>query len=89
MTQLTGTGYTAGGQACTFGTPSSASISNTSTLSWTNGSGSSWSIEGIEPWDTAGTPKRHGFGSWTGQPITVANGNTFAVAAAAITASLV
>jgi hypothetical protein len=88
MTELTGTGYTAGGTACAFGTPASQSIANTGTPSWTNGSGSSWSIEGLEPWDTAGTPKRHGFGSWTGQPISVPNGDTFAVAAGAITASL-
>jgi hypothetical protein len=88
MTELTGgSGYTTGGQACTFAAASGQSIANSTTLSWTN-SGSAWSIVGIEPWDTAGTPLRHGFGSWTGQPIAVATGNTFAVAIAAITATL-
>lgn len=87
-TELTGTGYTAGGQAVTFGTASSGSITNTTTLSWTNSSGSSWSIVGLELWDLAGTPLRWWFGTWTGQPISVANGNTFAVAASAITITL-
>lgn len=88
MTELTGTGYTAGGTACAFGAASGGSASNTGTPSWTNGSGSSWGIAGIELWDQAGTPLRWWYGAWTGQPITVANGNTFAVAAAAVVASL-
>jgi hypothetical protein len=88
MTELTGTGYTSGGTACAFGAASSGSSANTGAPSWTNGSGSSWTIEGIELWDQAGTPLRWWYGSWTGQPITVANGNTFAVAASAVTCSL-
>jgi hypothetical protein len=88
MTELTGTGYTAGGTACAFASASGGSAANTGTPSWTNGSGSSWSIEGIELWDEAGTPLRWWYGSWTGQPVTVANGNTFAVAASAVTAAL-
>jgi|SwirhisoilCB2_FD_contig_31_27872730_length_908_multi_2_in_0_out_0_2 hypothetical protein len=89
MTELTGTGYTAGGTVTTFNTASAAATSNSSTASWTNGSGGTWSIVGLEIWGNEGTPLRHMFGSWTGQPISVANGNTFAVAAAGITVSLV
>ena len=89
MTEITGTGYTAGGNACTFSSASgtSESTSNSSTLSWTNGSGSSWTINGIEVWDTGG-PVRWLQGSWSGAPITVANGNTFQVASGAIVVSI-
>lgn len=93
MTQLSGTGYTAGGTATTFGTPTTsgggATAANTTVLTWTNSSGSSWSIVGIELWDQAGTPLRWMWGSWTGQPVTIANGNTFQVAAGAIVGTLV
>ena len=88
MTELSGTGYTTGGTACAFGAASGGSAANTGTPSWTNGSGSSWSLAGLELWDQAGTPLRWWYGAWTGQPITVANGNTFAVAASAVTCSL-
>jgi hypothetical protein len=91
MTQLTGTGYTAGGTACTFATPTTsgggAVASNTTVLSWTNGSGSSWSVVGIELWDQAGTPLRWMYGTWTGQPVVIANGNAFQVSAGAIVPS--
>jgi Rieske Fe-S protein len=87
MTEITGTGYTAGGTAVTFNTAAAGVATGpTATTTWTNSSGGSWSIVGIEIWDTAGTPLRWFFGTWTGQPITVANGNTFQVAAAAVTA---
>ena len=89
MTELTGTGYTTGGTVMTFNAASAAATSNSSTASWTNGSGGSWSIVGIEIWGNEGTPLRHLFGSWTGQPISVANTNSFAVAAAGVTLSLV
>ena len=45
-------------------------------------------LVGLEIWDTAGTPLRHLFGSWTGQPISVPTGDTFAVAAAGIAVQL-
>lgn len=88
-TQLSGAGYTAGGTVATWNAASSGPqvATNITVLSWTNSSGSSWSIAGLEIWDQAGTPVRKLFGSWTGQPITVANGNTFAVAAGAISIS--
>lgn len=89
-TEITGTGYTSGGIASTTAsTPSSSGSSvtlpsGTSPFSWTNGSGSSWSIVSLELTDGSGG--RVWYGNWSGQPITVANGNTFAVAANAITA---
>lgn len=89
MTELSGTGYTTGGQSVSWNAPSGQSTSNSGALSWTNSSGSSWSIVGLEIWDVAGTPKRHLFGTWTGEPITVANGNSFAVASSAVSAALV
>jgi hypothetical protein len=85
-TELTGTGYTAGGTVCDFNAAASGQATGpTSALSWTNGSGGSWSIVGLNIWDQAGTPIRWFFGSFTGQPISVANGNTFQIAAAGIT----
>ena len=89
MTQLSGTGYTTGGYTVTWNAASGGPqiATNITVLSSTNGSGGAWTIVGIEPWDSAGTPKRKFFGTWTGQPITVAAGNTFAVAAGAIAIS--
>lgn len=88
MTQLTGTGYTTGGTVMTFNAASAAATSNSSTATWTNGSGGTWSIVGVEVWNNALTV-RYLFGSWTGQPVSVANGNAFAVAAAGVAISLV
>lgn len=88
MTQLTGSGYTAGGSAISWNTVVAAATTNSSSVSWTNGSGGTWNIVGLEIWDTAGTPLRHLFGTWTGQPVSVANGNVFQVAASAIAASM-
>jgi hypothetical protein len=89
MAELTGTGYTAGGTVMTFNTASAAATSNSSTATWTNGTGGNWTIVGLEFWDTLGSPLRHMFGSWTGQPITVANANAFQIAAAGIAVTLV
>lgn len=89
-TEITGTGYTSGGiSSTTASTPSSAGSSvtlpsGTSPFSWTNGSGGTWSIVSLELTDGSGG--RVWYGNWSGQPITVASGNTFAVAANAITA---
>src|SRR5215475_2820967 len=88
MTQLTGTGYTAGGTVMTFNSASAAATSNSSTASWTNGSGGTWSIVGLEIWKSDSSV-RYLFGSWTGQPISVANTNTFQISAAGIAISLV
>jgi hypothetical protein len=89
MTELGGgTGYTTGGSAISWNAISAAATSNSGSVSWTNASGGNWSLVGLEIWDTAGTPLRHLFGSWTGQPVSVGNGNTFLVNAAAIAVSL-
>lgn len=90
-TELTGTGYVAGGTALgTASTASSAGSSVTlpagSALSWTNGSGGNWSIVSLELTDNAGV--RVWFGNFTGQPVVVANGNTFQIAVGAVTISL-
>jgi hypothetical protein len=88
-TELTGgSGYTTGGTTTTWNAPSGGSTTNITVLTWTNSSGGSWSIVGIELWDQAGTPLRWLYGTWTGQPISIANGNTFQVAAGAITVQL-
>lgn len=92
-TELTGTGYTAGGTSLSGNTFQAASSGqavgpHTSALSWTNGSGGSWSIVGAEIWDSAGTPLRWWFGNFNGQPISVANGNTFQIAIDGITVTL-
>ena len=88
MTELSSSGYTTGGTVMTFNAASAAATSNSSTASWTNG-GSTWSLVGLEIWDTAGSPLRHLYGTWTGQPVSVANGNTFSAAAAGVAYSLV
>lgn len=90
MTELpNGGGYSTGGLAITFASASGQSSSNSGSLNWNNTSGIAWNIEGLEIWDTAGTPIRHLFGSWTGQPINVASGNSFTVPASGVTCSLV
>jgi hypothetical protein len=87
-TQLTGTGYTTGGTALGASSASSSGSNVTlpaSTTSWTNGSGSAWTIDSLDITDA--TPTRTWYGAWNGEPISVANGNTFQVAANAVTAS--
>jgi hypothetical protein len=88
MTQLGGGGgYTTGGSTITWNAVSAAATSNSGTVSWTN-SGSGWSLVGLEIWNS-GASTRYLFGTWTGQPITVSTGNTFQIAPAGITVSLV
>jgi hypothetical protein len=86
MTELPGgSGYTTGGSTAVFSMAASGKAQGPGTaLSWTN-TGATWSIVGIEIWDAAATPLRWFWGTWTGQPISVANGNTFSVATNAIT----
>ncbi|HEY9416731.1 MAG TPA: hypothetical protein VIQ30_18405 [Pseudonocardia sp.] len=92
-TELTGTGYTTGGTSLSGNTFSAAASGattgpGTSALTWTNSSGGTWSIVGVEIWDSAGTPLRWWYGSFTGQPISVANGNIFQISVGAISVSL-
>lgn len=90
-TELTGTGYTAGGAVVPAASSASSAGSSvtlpaSSALSWTNGSGGSWSIVSMDLTSSAGT--RTWFGNFNGQPISVANGNTFQIAVAGVTISL-
>lgn len=91
-TELTGSGYTAGGLSITTASTASSAGSSVSLpnvsggLSWINGSGSAWSIVSLDL--TSGAGVRAWFGLFTGQPISVANGNTFNVAQNAVTCSL-
>jgi len=91
-TELTGTGYTAGGTSITTASTASSAGSNVTLpnvsggLSWTNGSGSTWSIASLDLTSSTGT--RSWYGPFTGQPISVANGNTFNVAQNAVVCSL-
>jgi hypothetical protein len=87
-TQLTGTGYTAGGTALGASSASSSGSNVTlpaATTTWTNGSGSAWTIDSLDITDAANV--RTWWGTWNGEPISVANGNSFQVAANAVTAS--
>jgi len=90
-TELTGTGYVAGGTAVPAASAASSAgsavtLPATSALSWTNGSGGAWSIQSMDLTSSAGT--RAWWGNFTGAPIAVANGNTFQVAVAGISISL-
>jgi hypothetical protein len=88
-TELSGSGYTPGGSACNFNAASAGSTTGpTTSLSWTNASGSSWSIVGAELWDSAGSPLRWWWGLFSGQPIVVANGNIFSISIGGITVTL-
>jgi len=90
-TEITGSGYTAGGTALSTQSTSSSAGSNvtlpqTTALSWTNGSGGNWSIASMDLTDNAAV--RTWFGPFTGQPVVVANGNQFQIAANGVTISL-
>jgi len=90
-TELTGTGYTAGGTAVPAASTASSSGSSvslpaSSALTWTNGSGSDWSIDGFDLTTSDGV--RTWFGSFTGAPITIADGNSFELAVGGIVVDL-
>lgn len=57
-TELSGTGYTAGGLTCAFGAAAAGSASGPSsgTLQWTNGTGGNWTIVGSAVHQAAGAP---------------------------------
>lgn len=94
-TELTGTGYTAGGLSLSGNLFQAASTStglavgpHTSALQITNGSGATWNIVGVEIWDSAGTPLRWWWGLFTGQPLAVPVGAVFQVAVDALSAQI-
>ena len=90
MTELpNGGGYTTGGAEIVMSSASSQqSQGPASLITWTNTSGSSWSIVGGELWDSSGSPRRFLFGDWAGEPISVPNGYAFQIAADNVTAGL-
>lgn len=87
-----GGGYVTGGQTSTapFASTSSAgsavTIPHTAVLSWPNSSGSSWTIVSLDLFDAV--PTRYWFGNFNGQPLTIANGNTFQIAVDGISIAL-
>ena len=87
-----GGGYVTGGQTSTapFASTSAAGsavlIPHTAILTWTNASGSPWSIVSFDLLDGAGV--RTWFGNFTGQPIAIAIGNTFQLAIDSISIAL-
>lgn len=86
-----GGGYTTGGTAVPAASTASSggsavTLPASSALSWTNSSGGAWSIVSMDLTSSAGT--RTWFGNFTGQPISVANGNTFQIAVGAVSISL-
>jgi len=74
-----GGGYVTGGQVCAFNTASNATVTNSSTVLWTNSSSFPWYIVGVELWDRANQPNRWLQADWNGSPVHVAYGNSFAV----------
>lgn len=89
-TQITnGTGYTTNGLAfsnqCTASTSgANVTMPATAAMSWTSSGSNFNTIVSLEIQDHVQV--RGFFGNWNGQPISVANGNTFQVAVAAISA---
>lgn len=84
-TQISGSGYTAGGQTITFsaptGTATGAIALNSAAITWTNGGSAAWNVYGIEIWDSAGTPVRKAFGPVDDAPLVIGPGSplTFAI----------
>lgn len=83
-----GGGYTTGGVAITFASASAGAAATSAQILLTNSSGSSWTAAGVELWDSAGSPKRWWWGTITGGPLTIPNGDALLFAAGAITASI-
>jgi hypothetical protein len=90
-TELTGSGYVANGFVLTTASTASSSgsavtLPNQTGVQWTNASGGNWNIHSLEIIDSS--QARGWFGNWNGDPVVVANGNTFAVAQNAVSVSL-
>jgi hypothetical protein len=83
-----GSGYTTNGTLLGASSASSAGSSVTlpaANTSWACSAGGGWSIVSLDITDNAQT--RSWFGNWNGQPIAIANGNTFQASANAVTAA--
>jgi hypothetical protein len=91
-TELVSAGYIHGGLACPFAaattTASGAIMSNSSALSWTNGSGSPWNIVGWELYDNLGVGARKLYGLWDSQPLVVGPGSPLNVAIGALSITI-
>lgn len=90
-TELTGTGYSTNGFVLTTASTvssagSAVTLPNQTGVQWVNGSGGNWLIHSLEMIDSS--QARGWFGNWNGDPVTVTNGNTFAVAQNAVSFSL-
>lgn len=85
-TELTASGYTAGGSSLgtpAFGNPSAGVVASVNSVSWT--ASAVWpTVNAAEVWDSAATKLRYLQGAIT--PITLANGNTLNFAAGSVTA---
>lgn len=86
-TEITaGAGYTAGGQttAGAWGTASGGSISNSAAaITWTNMPTAT--INGVELWDSSGTPKRIAWGTIAARSTTAGDTLTFATSSLTLT----
>lgn len=89
-TTLAGTGYADYVMTTSSAASSAGSAVNLPAVSggtsWTNGSGGTWNVHSCEVQDNTNT--RAWFGPWNGDPITIANGNVFAVAQNGVAVSL-
>lgn len=89
-TELSASGYTAGGSTLGASAPfgsfssSTATSSNANSVSW-SATGTWSTVVGVEIWDTAGTPLRWNQGVLTSNITGVVNGDTVQFAASSIT----
>lgn len=85
----TGGGYTAGGNGIgTVAWNAGAANAKTNSAALTLTNMPACTLAGVELPDSAATVKRVWFGPLTGQPITVAAGNTFSIAAGSLSLGL-
>ena len=79
---ITGTGYSAASilfNAAVAGATTGPTAGQ-GAMSWTNGSGTTWTITGAELWDSAGSPVRWWWGLWnSGVPVSVPSTAIFQV----------
>ncbi len=84
-TEVVAGGNTYARQSVTFTSAATGSASNTAALTWSNMPGVT--VVGVEIWDSAGTPVRLWYGPLTSSQAVTA-GNTFQIAAGALTVAL-
>ena len=73
--------------AAATGTATGGIITNTNTLTWTNGGAANWNVVGIELWDNGGTGSRRCYGIWNGQPYVIGPGSQFVASPSAVSIS--